>query len=127
MNTPERNNKNVEKMKKLGKVYEDSADDKSREEDYTEAMENATREYPLATARRFAWVACGGFWVFCLGVLLFGIDLRGLFPFLFFSLAVVSALHIPMFYIQKKTIDVIAGTIFAISCTWVAVSLLVGL
>jgi len=125
MNTPERNIKNAEKMSNLGKVYSDSADDLTREETHKAILEEATREYPLPTARRFAWVACGGFWVFCFGGLLFGVDLRALFPFMFLSLGAVAALHVPMFFVKRKMFDVIVAVIFTISCVGMAVSMLV--
>ena len=125
MNTPERNDKNVEKMQKLGRVYEETDEDKKREQRH--AIENATREYPLPTARKAAWVICGGFWVFCVAALVFGVDMRGLIPFMFFALAVVVILHLPVFYLKKKIFDLIVGIIFALSCIGTAVSLLIGL
>jgi len=125
MNTPERNDKNVEKMRKLGKVYSESDDDKKREQRH--ALENATQEYPLPTARKAAWVICGGFWAFCLGALLFGVDMRALIPFMFFALGILALLHLPIFFIKKKIFDVVVGTIFALSCIGTAVALLIGL
>lgn len=124
MNTPERNEKNAQKMQELGQVYNESDEDKSREAN--SALENATREYPLPTARKFAWVLCGGFWLFCLGGLLFQVDMRSLFPFLLFSLAVVAGLQIPVFYIKRKIFDIIIAAVFALSCSAVAVSMMLG-
>ena len=123
MNTPERNQKNVDKMKKLGKVYEDATESQLRENN--NALENATREYPLPTVRKFAWVACGGFWVFIFFGLLFGVDLRALFPFVFFSLAFLAGVHIPMFYVKRKIFDVIIAGIAVLSCASMAVYTLV--
>ena len=127
MNTPERNFKNAAKLEKLGQIYEESEQDKSNERRNRSALDEATREYPLPTARKFAWVVCGGFWLFCVGGLLFGVDLRALFPFLFFSLAVVAGVHIPMFLVKRKTFDVVVGVIFALSCIIVGLSMLVSL
>jgi len=125
MNTPERNMKNADKLQKLGKIYEETAEDKQRDKRSKTALENATREYPFPTARKFAWVLCGGFWLFCLGGLLFGVDMRALFPFLFFSLAMIVLLHLPVFYLKKKILDVIIGVIFTLSCIGVGLSMLV--
>jgi len=123
MNSPERNKKNAEKLQKLGTVLTDSAEDKKREESGNTALENATREYPFPTARKAAWVSCGGFWLFCFGGLFFGVDIRALFPFLFVSLAVVSLVHIPMFFVKRKIFDVIVGTIFTLCCIGMAISM----
>lgn len=126
MNTPERNEKKIAQMQELGRVYSESEEDLSRNEKENSALENATREYPLPTARRFAWVMCGGFWLFCLGGLLFGVDMRALFPFMFIALAVLVVLYIPVFFVKKKILDVIIGSIFAASCIITAVSLMLG-
>jgi len=125
MNTPERNKKNAAKMQEVGQIYSDSAEAQTNEQRKQSALEKATQEYPLPTARRFAWVLCGGFWLFCFGGLFFGVDLRALFPFVFFSLAIVAILHIPMFYVKRKIADVIIGVIFALSCIGMAVSMIV--
>ncbi|MCL1880768.1 MAG: hypothetical protein FWF76_01165 [Oscillospiraceae bacterium] len=125
MNTPERNSKNIEKMNKLDKVYVESEEDKNREKQYKSALEEATREYPLPTARKFAVVSCIAFWFFCFGGLLFGVDLRGIFPFLFLSLAVLVALHIPIFVIKKKIVDVVMGILFSLGCIVLAISLVI--
>jgi hypothetical protein len=125
MNTLERNKKNAEKLQKLGVVLADSAEDKKREESENQALENATREYPFPTARRAAWVMCGGFWLFCFVGLFFRVDIRALFPFLFVSLGVVALVHIPTFFVKKKMFDVIVGTIFTLSCFGMAISMLV--
>jgi len=125
MNTPERNNKNIDKMRALGKVYSETDEDRTRNTLEDDALENATREYPLPTTRKFAWVMCGGFWLFCLGGLLFGVDMRALMPFMFFSLAFVALVHLPVFYLKKKIFDVIVGTVFAMSCIGMGLSMLV--
>ena len=123
MNTPERNTKNAEKMQSLGKIYVDSDEDKIKEENV--ALENATREYPLPTARKFAWVLCGGMWLFCLIGLLFGFaEPAALFPFLLFSLGVAVALQIPVFFLKKKIFDVIVASIFALCCIGLGFSML---
>jgi hypothetical protein len=123
MNTPERNRKNAEKLQKLGKILSDCNEDKPREHNH--ALENATREYPLPTVRKFAWVFCGGFWLFCLVGLLFSVDIRPLMPFLFFSLGAVSTVHLPVFFLQRKVFDLIVGVIFTLCCLGLAVSMLV--
>ncbi|MCL1865998.1 MAG: hypothetical protein FWF82_01150 [Oscillospiraceae bacterium] len=123
MNTPERNQKNAEKLKKFGKVYSDGVEDKATE--FNQSLENATKEYPFPTARKVAWVTCGGFWIFCAGGLLFGVNMNAMFPFLFFSLAAVDLVHIPTFIVKKKMFDVFAGSLFALGCMGVAVSMLV--
>jgi hypothetical protein len=127
MNTPERNDKNVDRLQRLSQVYKDSDEDRHKEEQYKIALEEVTREYPLPTARKFVIVACIAFWLFCFGGLLFGINLRGVFPFLFIALAVLVLLHIPIFWIKKKIIDLIIGTAFAAGCIALAVSMLTGL
>ncbi|MCL1902999.1 MAG: hypothetical protein FWF94_01110 [Oscillospiraceae bacterium] len=124
MNTPERNNKNIDKMHNLGKVYSESDEDKGREND--SALENATREYPLPTARKFAWVICGGFWLFCLSGLLFRADLSALFPFLLLSLAAAVSLQIPVFYVKGKIFDIVVAVIFSLGCGVFAASMLFG-
>jgi len=125
MNTPERNIKNAEKLQKMGTVLSDSTEDKNRDEAASKALENATREYPLPTARKAAWVMCGGFWLFCFFGLFFRVDIRALFPFLFVSFGVVSLVHIPMFYVKRKMFDVLVAIIFTLSCITAAISMLV--
>jgi hypothetical protein len=125
MNTPERNKKNAEKLRELGVMLSDSDEDKTRQESASQALENATREYPLPTARKAAWVLCGSFWLFCVGAMLFRVDLRALAPFLLFSLSVVALVHIPMFFVKKKMFDVIVAVIFALSLIGAAISILV--
>ncbi|MCL2035894.1 MAG: hypothetical protein FWG83_00715 [Oscillospiraceae bacterium] len=125
MNTPERNKKKITQMQKLGKIYSESDEDKSENRVVNQALENATREYPLPTARKFAWVICGGFWFFCLLGFLFGVNIPALLPFLFFSLAGVSLVHIPMFWVKKKLFDIVVAIIFAISCVGLSISMLV--
>ncbi|MCL1831572.1 MAG: hypothetical protein FWG45_01520 [Oscillospiraceae bacterium] len=125
MNTPERNDKNVEKLNKTGKVYKETEDDKKREEAYKAVLEEVTRQYPLPTARTFSIVACIAFWIFCVIGLLFGVDLRGIMPFLFVMLAIVAVLHIPVFYLKKKILDVIMALLFAAGCIGVAISMIV--
>jgi hypothetical protein len=127
MNTPERNNKNIDKLQKLDKVYSEASEDKTREKNYSEFIERATREYPLATTRKFAWAICGGFWLFFTAGMLFGVDFRPLFPFLIFSIGFVPLVHIPMFYVKKEMINVIIALIFSLSCIGVGVSLIVNL
>jgi hypothetical protein len=124
MNTPERNDKNVEKLQKLRKVYEESDEDKKREEIHKSVLEEATREYPLPTARRFSIVAVVAFWFFCFLGLLFRVDLSGIFPFMFIALATMVILHLPMFFMKRKILDVIIGAAFAMGCIGLAVSLL---
>ena len=124
MNTPERNKRNIEKMQELGKVYNENSEDKAQESAVNPALEDATREYPLPTARKFAWVLCGGFWLFCLGGLLFGADMNALFPFLMFSLAAAVGLQIPVFYLKRKIKDVVIAVVFALSCIGLGVSML---
>jgi hypothetical protein len=122
MNTPERNQKNIDKMSKLGKVYTESEENSNKNDS---ALDKATREYPLPTLRKAAWVICGGFWLFCLVGLFFTVDVRALFPFLFFSLAFVAAVHIPVFFVKKKIADVIIGVIFTLCCLGMAATMLV--
>jgi hypothetical protein len=124
MNTPERNKKNAEKLRKLDKVLVESEQDKARLEKEDGALEKATQEYPLPTARKFAWVIFGGFWIFCLVGALFSLDFRAMTPFLFFSLAGVVLVHIPMFYVKRKFFDVVTALIFASGCIALAVSLM---
>jgi hypothetical protein len=123
MNTFDRNEKNVAKMERLGKVYEESEEDKRRNQRLS--LDNATREYPLATVRRYSWVTCGGLWVFCIVGFIFRLDLRVFIPALFVSLGVSVALNIPVFLAKRKIGDVIMGTIVALVCIGVAVSLLI--
>jgi|GEM_PF-1182082 len=129
MNTPERNVKNALKMQEVGRVYEENDEDKVREISSVKenpALEKATREYPLPTARRFAWILCGGLWLFCLGGMLFRIDMSILLPFLLFSLAIAVGLQIPVFYLKRKIPDVIMASIFALGCIGFGLTMLVG-
>jgi uncharacterized membrane protein YjjP (DUF1212 family) len=123
MNTPARNDKNIEKMKRLKRVYNDSEEDKVKENQARIALENSTREYPFPTARRFAAVTCVALWLFCVVGLFFGVDLRGIFPFIFLTLAVLVILYLPMFWLKRKIFDVIIGAAFAAGCIGLALSM----
>jgi hypothetical protein len=130
MNTPGRNDKNIAKMQAIqeaGRIYSDSDEDRNREEQQRTALEEATREYPLPTVRRGVIVACVVLWVFCFGGLLFGLDLRGIFPFLFVMLAMLILVHVPIFWLKKKIIDVVIAIAFATGCFALAISLITGL
>jgi len=124
MNTPERNDKNIAKMQAIGRAYSDTEEDAVKEKQYQKALDEVTREYPLPTARRVSVVACIGLWVFSVGGLLFGVDLRGIFPFLFFALAVMVGFHLPIFWIKRKFADCVIGVLFMSGCIWLAVSLI---
>lgn len=126
MNTPERNEKNIKKMQGAGKVYSESDEDKSLSEKERQetALDNATREYPLSTARKAAQVACVGLWIFTVLGALFGMDFKAMSPFLFFSLSATLFLNLPVFYMKKKNADLVMCLIAGISCLIIGISLL---
>jgi len=129
MNTPERNEKNIKKMQGAGKVYSESDEDKSslKKEDLQKiALDNATREYPLATARKAAQVACMGLWLFSVAGTLFGVSLKAMSPFLFFALSATLFLNLPVFYAKKKRADLAMCLIAGITCMIIGISLLIG-
>jgi len=126
MNTPERNEKNIKKMQDLGKVYSESDEDKSKEDLQKAALDNATREYPLATLRKAAQVACIGLWLFSVVGTLFGVSLKAMSPFLFFALSAMLFLNLPVFYAKKKRADLAMCLIAGISCMIIGISLLAG-
>ncbi|MCL2754678.1 MAG: hypothetical protein FWD35_03030 [Oscillospiraceae bacterium] len=124
MNTPARNDKNIQKLENLGRAFRDGEEDKLKEKQSKEALEEVTREYPFPTARKFTIVACIGMWVFSVGALVFGVDMRGIFPFQFFALAAMVIAHLPIFWLKKKYLDTVIGFLFSVGCTWLAVALL---
>lgn len=131
MNTPERNKKNIKKIREIGKVYEETSDDTvsstgKDNADKNKIEQSYNREYPLETARKISWILCGALWLFCLVGLLFGMDFRATFPFLMFSLAAVVILQLPVFWIKKKPFDVVTGIIFASGCIVLGLSMLLG-
>lgn len=128
MNTPERNEKNIKKMQGAGKVYSESDEDKSlsKRELQKTALDNATREYPLATARRAAQVACVGLWLFSVLGMLFGVSFKAMSPFLFFALSATLFLNLPVFFLKKKNADFVICLIAGISCLIIGISLLIG-
>ena len=125
MNSFVRNKRNIQKMEEIDQIYKESDEDLDREAYEKKRTYEANREYPLATARRFAWVICGAFWLFGLGSLFMEFEMDIFFPFLAFSLAVLAGLHVPMFLIQKKMFDVVIATIFALACITLGLSILI--
>ncbi|MCL2632942.1 MAG: hypothetical protein FWD34_00325 [Oscillospiraceae bacterium] len=124
MNTFDRNEKNVKKMQDLGQVYSESDEDRAKEELQKDALENATREFPLLTLRKVAAVVCGGFWLFSIVGIFFGIDFRATMPFMFFSLSVLVFLNVPVFYMKKKNMDFVIAIVAGIVCLAFGLSLM---
>ncbi|MDR0196755.1 MAG: hypothetical protein LBI36_00850 [Oscillospiraceae bacterium] len=127
MNSFGRNEKNIEKMRKAGRVYRESDEDAPRGAGNAGGeggADGGRDEIPFTTARKGATVCCGGFWFFSVVGMLFGLDFRAMAPFLFFSLAAVAFLNLPVFWVRRKYADFAIGIIAGLVCAAVGLSLL---
>lgn len=118
MNSPENNEKNIEKLEQTETVYHD-------EEVHESRIEEATKQPPLAFPRKIAGWICIGLWAFSIIMLMLGqLDISIAMPFMMFALAVYCGLNVPVFISKGKKFDVVICIAATAVCFFVALGLL---
>lgn len=121
MNSPENNEKNIEKLEQTGKIYTDDQSEKHQSK-----IDEVTKEPPLAFPRRVVGWICIALWVFSIVMLMMGqFDFSVAMPFMMFGLGAYAALNIPVFIQKGKIFDIVVCCAATAVCFIVAVGLLV--
>ncbi len=119
MNSPENNEKNIEKLEQTGKIYDDG-------EKHDSKIDEVTKEPPLAFPRKIVGWICVALWAFSILMLLMGqMDFSVAMPFMMFGLGAYAALNIPVFISKGKIFDIVVCCIATAVCFLVAIGLLV--
>lgn len=119
MNSPENNEKNIEKLEQTGKIYDDG-------EKHDSKIDEVTKEPPLAFPRKIVGWICVALWAFSILMLLMGqMDFSVAMPFMMFGLGAYAALNIPVFISKGKIFDIVVCSIATAVCFLVAIGLLV--
>lgn len=126
MNSKRNNEKIIQILSELEPIHDETEEEKAqREKMAAEALKKVTEESPWAFPRKVAGIICAALWVFSLVAFMLGFaDFGVLLPFMLFSLGVVCALNIPVFFKQNKIGDVIVAVIACAVCMLFAFGML---
>lgn len=127
MNSKKTNEKIIKALSEMEPIPDLTSDERDkRDEEAKKAIDDATKEAPLAFARKVAGILCIALWAFSLVSILFGFGALGaMIPFMLIALGVYCGLNVPMFFQKGKTFDIVISIIATAVCFIIAVSLLV--
>ena len=121
MNSEENNEKQIEKLERMEKIY---ADEK-RHESVIDKIETEDSDFCAPLRKVFKWVLLI-VWLACVAILVTGGDFTIPASGILFSGGIYSALYIPKFFRQNKKGDVVIAAIVALATIGLSVILITG-
>lgn len=120
MNSYENNEKQIKKLERLERVYNDDS-----RENKPSTVDEATKNPPLKFARRVVAGLTVLLWVMSIFMLFTGTSLELILPALMLSIGVLCGVNIPAFFAKRKFGDTVIAAIVTAVCVVGGIVLLV--